>query len=110
MGDHTFLQYAVVASGASFSTVMEIDRARASGMWTPNSETSQVFLQVSWDTTAGNFARAQLSAGGGDWSVASNTTAVAARLGDIAAPFQYARVQLGAAATDPRTFVFSAKI
>ncbi len=106
----TFLQHAVIASGDLVSSVMGIDRARASGMWIPNSETSQVFLQVSWDTTSVNFARVQLSAGGGDWSVASNTTAVAARLGDVAAPFPFARVQLGAAATDIRTFVFSSKV
>jgi len=111
MPDTTFTQFAVVNSGQTISTVVEIDRARVGGIFVPNSETSQVFLQVSWDTASANFARVrQTGVNTNFWSVSSATTRVAKAFAGVAAPFQYARIETGSATTDTRTFVFSAKI
>lgn len=104
-------QYTTVASGDTISGQLGVGAFRPHGLFAPASLTQQIFLQAAWDTTSANFARVQLRDGSGDWSVASATATkpVAVTLEDVLGPFSFARVELGAAATDTRTFALVTK-
>lgn len=105
-------QFAIVASGDVLSSVFDVRNNSLLGMTVPVSLTSETFVKMGATVASADQHRLQKDDGSGDWSVVSGASASAPRavaLTKIAGPFPFGRIELGAAATDTRTFTVIGK-
>lgn len=92
-------QTVTVASNETQSTLVTIENGNIVGMIVPTSLTSAVYFRGGATTASADQHRVQNAAGSGDWEVASNAGAAARAIAmtEVAGPFPFGRVELGAA-------------
>jgi hypothetical protein len=111
-----FNSFAVVASGAALSSVIAMRGLEAIGIFAPTITSAQAFMLVApglgpTEPASGSFVRLR------NHDFAVNSEAVwsvgpgsAAAVFAALAPFSFAKIELGAAQTDTRTFTIVAEV
>lgn len=106
----TSVQTVTVASGDTFSSVIDARNNRIVGLTVPISMTSQMFLQAGALSNSADLYRVQTIDGAGDWSVVSGGSAArSVAVSEVMGPFPWGRIELGASAVDTFSFVFIGK-
>ena len=104
--------FAKVASGDTLSEDIALIGAKMVGLHVPGIDSAAVFLQANYGSQASaDFVRVLNPAGSGDFTITVDSgVARAMDVTDVIGAFPHARIELGAAQTDTRTFALAVKV
>ena len=104
--------FAEVASGDQVSGDIALIGAKAMGLHVPGIDSAEIFLQANYGSQASaDFVRLLNPAGSGDFTITVDSgVARSVDVTDVLGAFPHARIELGAAQTDTRTFALAVKI
>jgi len=106
----TNIKYATISSGSTLSTAIDVANSDLFGLYIPIVNSCQLYLQGSFNTTSGNYARIFSSDGLADWSAFTAAGSRCLPIQGIGIPFASIKIETSVAQTDVRTFALVAKL